>query len=60
VAARLRIRPGGPGQARSLAAQAEKDGLTYPAERELEADVALAALVTALAMNHVLRGAYET
>jgi hypothetical protein len=39
-----------------LAAQAERDGLTYPAARELDAAVALSALVTALAMNHVLQG----
>jgi hypothetical protein len=41
-----------------LAEQAERDGLTYPAGRECEASVALTAVVTALAMNHVQRGTY--
>jgi hypothetical protein len=41
-----------------LAARAEEDALTYPAQREQEAAMALAVLVTALAMNHVVRGAY--
>jgi hypothetical protein len=45
---------------RRLAAHAEKAGLAYPAGRELEAGVAVAALVTALAMNHVLRGGQES
>jgi hypothetical protein len=40
---------------RRLTAQAERDGLAYPARRDLEAGVAVTALVTALAMNHVLR-----
>jgi hypothetical protein len=43
---------------RRLAEQAERDGLTYPAARELDAGVALTTVVTALAMNHVLRGTY--
>ena len=38
---------------RRLAEQAEQAGLSYPAGRELEAGLALAALVTALAMHHV-------
>jgi hypothetical protein len=41
---------------RRLADQAERAGLTYPAGRELEAGVAVTAVMTALAMNHVLRG----
>ncbi len=41
---------------RRLADQAAQDGLTYPAARELEAGVAVTALVTALAMNQVLQG----
>jgi hypothetical protein len=41
-----------------LAAQADRDQLTYPAEREREAAVAISVLLTALAMNHVVRGAY--
>jgi hypothetical protein len=40
---------------RRLAEQAERDGLTYPAHRELEVSVALTAVVTAVVMNHVLR-----
>jgi hypothetical protein len=43
---------------RRLAEQAERDGLNYPAARDCEAAVALTALLTALAMNHVLRGTY--
>jgi Putative zinc-binding metallo-peptidase len=45
---------------RHLADRAERLGLVYPAEGEAEAvaTVELTALVTTLAMNHVLRGAY--
>jgi hypothetical protein len=45
---------------RRLAEQAERDGLTYPAGRELQTGVALTAVVTALAMNHILRGSWPT
>jgi hypothetical protein len=41
-----------------LAERAEQLQQHYPADREAEAAVALTALVTALAMNHVLRGSY--
>jgi hypothetical protein len=41
-----------------LAGQAEKDHLTYPADREHDVAAALTVLVTALAMNHVVRGVY--
>jgi hypothetical protein len=43
---------------RHLAERAERQGLVYPAEAEAVATVELSALVTTLAMNHVLRGAY--
>jgi hypothetical protein len=41
---------------RRLTEQAQRDGLTYPAGRELETGVALTAVLTALVMNHVLCG----
>jgi hypothetical protein len=41
-----------------LAVRAETDALTYPIGHEATALVALTALVTSLAMNHVHRGAY--
>ncbi len=41
-----------------LAAQAEQDHLTYPADCEPNLAMALTVLVTALAMNHVVRGQY--
>jgi hypothetical protein len=44
---------------RRLAAQAEKAGLAYPPGRDLDAAVAVTALVTAMAMNHVLRGEHD-
>jgi hypothetical protein len=44
---------------RHLAARAEQLGLVYPAEAETVATVELTALVSTLAMNHVLRGAYS-
>jgi hypothetical protein len=43
---------------RHLAALAHELHLVYPADREPQALLALATLVTALAMNHVLRGSY--
>jgi len=43
---------------RHLAARAERRRLVYPAARERETVVALTALVTAPAMNHVLTGGY--
>jgi hypothetical protein len=43
---------------RHLARRAEALSLSYPAAGETEAAVALTALVTALAMNHVSRGRY--
>ncbi len=41
-----------------LAERADRLQQVYPADREAEASVALTTLVTALAMNHVLRGSY--
>jgi hypothetical protein len=41
---------------RRLIEQAQRDGLTYPASRELETGMALTAVLTALVMNHVLCG----
>jgi hypothetical protein len=43
---------------RRFAEQAERDNLTYPADREQEATAAITVLLTALAMNHVLRIAH--
>lgn len=43
---------------RYLAARAEQLQQVYPADREPAALIALATLVTGLAMNHVLRGRY--
>ena len=43
---------------RYLAARAEQLQQVYPADREPAALIALATLVTGLAMNHVLRGSY--
>jgi len=43
---------------RHLAERADKSGLVYPESSEAQAVVAVTALVTALAMNHVYRGAY--
>jgi hypothetical protein len=43
---------------RHLAARARELHLAYPADRETRAVLALSALVTALAMNHVHHGAY--
>jgi hypothetical protein len=43
---------------RHFAARAEQLKQVYPADREPQAIVALTALVTALAMNHVHRGTY--
>ena len=43
---------------RHLAARAEQLQQVYPADREPSALIALATLVTGLAMNHVLRGSY--
>ncbi|MHB8973460.1 MAG: putative zinc-binding metallopeptidase [Pirellulaceae bacterium] len=43
---------------RYLAARAEQLRQVYPADRESSALIALATLVTGLAMNHVLRGSY--
>jgi hypothetical protein len=43
---------------RYLAARAEQLQQVYPADREPAALIALATLMTALAMNHVLRGSY--
>ena len=43
---------------RHLAGRAEALQQVYPADREAEALLALATLVTALAMNHVHRGSY--
>jgi hypothetical protein len=41
-----------------LAGRADALGLAYPEERETPALVALTTFITALAMNHVLRGSY--
>jgi hypothetical protein len=41
-----------------LAGRAEALGLAYPEERETPAIVSLTTFLTALAMNHVLRGSY--
>jgi len=41
-----------------LAARAEQLNQVYPAERETDVIIAITALVTSLAMNHVLRGQY--
>jgi hypothetical protein len=41
-----------------LAAHADRAGLTYPEDRHQEAMLALACLVTALAMNHIQKGVY--
>jgi hypothetical protein len=41
-----------------LTERAHALGLVYPAERETAAVVSLTTFVTALAMNHVLRGSY--
>lgn len=43
---------------RRLARRAESMGLSYAVERETAATVAVSALITALAMNHVARGTY--
>jgi hypothetical protein len=43
---------------RRLARRAEAMGLHYAPEREAAAVVAVSTLITALAMNHVLRGSY--
>jgi hypothetical protein len=43
---------------RHLADRADQLRLSYPQEREMAAVVAVTTLVTALAMNHVLRGTY--
>jgi hypothetical protein len=43
---------------RHLAARAEAESLAYAAENETQAAIALTALVTSLAMNHVHRGTY--
>jgi hypothetical protein len=41
-----------------LAGHADRAGLTYPEDRDREATLALACLVTALAMNHTQKGVY--
>jgi hypothetical protein len=46
------------GLVRRLAERTEQLQQVYPADRETSAAVAVTALVTALAMNHVLRGSY--
>jgi hypothetical protein len=43
---------------RRFAVQAERDKLTYPPEHEQEATAAIAVLLTAMAMNHVLADTY--
>jgi len=43
---------------RHLAERARELGQVYPADREPRVLLALATLVTALAMNHVHRGSY--
>jgi hypothetical protein len=44
---------------RHLAGRAAELGLSYPADQEPDAALALTTLVTALAMNHVMRGRYD-
>jgi hypothetical protein len=45
---------------RHLTRRAEQLQLDYPENRQAEAAVAVATLVTALAMNHVMRGTYQS
>jgi len=45
---------------RHIAERADALGLTYPAEREVSAVIALSTLVASLAMNHIHRGSYAS